>query len=101
MSYIPTYCRYADGDMRSPVDSQEDISDFSASHDNGETTVRFSRKVVTSDSDRDLPLNEDLYWQFVYGGTFSGSDPTSIDYQGSSRAVSSKTIRLPCECVTC
>ena len=56
---------------------------------------------MTSDSDRDLPLNEDLYWLFAYGGTFSGSDPTSIGYHGSMRAVSSQTIRLPCECVTC
>jgi hypothetical protein len=87
---------YADARRRPPVDFQEDISSFSASHDNGETTVRFSRKVVTSDSDRDLPLNEDLYWLFAYGGIFSGSDPTSIGYHGSMRAVSSKTIRLPC-----
>ena len=92
------YYRYASGQSRSPVDDQEDLTESSAVHENGVTTVRFSRKVVTSDSDDDLALNQDLYWLFEYGGTFSGSDPESIGYNGTNRVVSGGTISLPCEC---
>ena len=93
------YYRYASAQSRPPVDSQQDLTESSAVHENGVTTVRFSRKVVTSDSDDDLALNQDLYWLFAYGGTFSGSDPEAIGYHGSNRVVSGGTISLPCECL--
>ena len=96
------YYRYANSRSRPPVDSQEDLTESSAVHENGVTTVRFCRKVVTSDSDDDLALNQDLFWLFAYGGTFSGSDSGSIGYHGTNRVVSGGTVSLPCECVcTC
>jgi hypothetical protein len=60
-----------------PVDTQEDISNYSASHANGVTTVRFSRRLSTGDT-QDYDLTEDLYWLFAYGGTFSGSNRASL-----------------------
>jgi hypothetical protein len=70
-----------------PVDAQQHISDFTAYHLNGVTTVLFSRKLSTGDSSQDFDLTEDLHWLFAYGGTFSGSDPPSIGYHRTNRGV--------------
>ena len=88
--------RYADARSRPSVDSQEDLTNAAAVHDNGVTTISFSRKVVTGDSDGDFDLNQDLYWFFAYGA-FSSPNSSSILYHGGNRGlISTDTISLPC-----
>ena len=81
------YYRYASGRLSPTVDSQEDLTESSAVHENGVTRISFSRKLVTGDTGRDFDLTDDLFWLFAYGGTFSGSNPGSIGYHSSNRGV--------------
>ena len=80
------YYRYASAQSRPPVDDQQDLTESSAVHDNGVTTISFSRKLATGDTGKDFDLTDDLFWLFAYGGPFSGSNPGSIGYH-SNRGV--------------
>nr|WNS50068.1 DOMON domain-containing protein [Halisarca dujardinii] len=91
---------FANALAQPPVDSQQDITDFSATHEGGMTTVTFSRKLVTGDSDDDLPVTKSLYWLWAYGGSFSGSDPTSIGYHFTNRGVFPSNMTLSATAAT-
>ena len=54
---------------RPPADSSQDITSTSAIHENGVTTVTFTRERVTGDSD-DVALDQCVYFLYAWGGKF-------------------------------
>ena len=64
-------CRYATIRAEPAIDASQNISDVTATHDNGITTITFTRPRVSTDN-RDLSLDQCVYFLYAWGG--------SIDY---------------------
>ena len=79
---------------RPPADISQDITSTSAFHENGVTTVTFTREIVTGDSN-DVRLDQCVYFLYAWGGSFD-INTQAIEYHGSNtREASSTLICLP------
>lgn len=88
-------CRYATARAEPPIDASQDISNTSASIQDGITTINFIRPLTSMDSN-DLSLNVCRYFLYAYGGSviYISGNLNIIGYH-SSRGVISEMICLP------
>ena len=82
------------GNYRSspPADESQDLTFASALHENGVTSVIFSRERVTNDSN-DVPLDQCVYFLYAWGGTVDVN--TQVIQQHMYREASRDMICLP------
>ena len=85
--------RFASSRSTPPADSSQDITSAFAFHENGVTTVTFTRERVTGDSN-DVRLDQCVYFLYAWGGAFDVNTQV-IEYHGSSREASRDVICLP------
>ena len=91
-AYTPS-SRYAIQQARPPKDPQQDITDVTVTQAGGVTTLQFTRKRVTGDTN-DLALDSPFYLLFAWNGPVTGVEV--IGYHGAAtRAVSFETVTIP------
>ena len=90
-AYTPS-SRYATAYAQPPKDPQQDITDVTVTQAGGVTTLQFTRKRVTGDTN-DLALDSPFYLLFAWNGPVSGVEV--IGYHGATRAVSPQLVTLP------
>ena len=86
--------RFASARSRPPADDSQDITDASAVHENGVTTVIFSRERVTNDAN-DVSLDQCVYFLYAWGGTFDVNTQMIEPHGYGNREPSGTTVCLP------
>ena len=88
-------CRYATARAEPPIDASQDISNISASIQDGVTTINFVRPLASTDSD-DLSLDVCRFFLYAYSGSVIYGNPNVISYHGfTNRGATSEMICLP------
>ena len=88
-------CRYAAVLGEPVIDASQDISDVTATHDNGITTITFTRPRVSTDN-RDLSLDQCVYFLYAWGGPIDYS--TCRGGQHTNREPSDFQFCIPDNC---
>ena len=86
-----------------PIDASQDITNAMATHENGITTVTFTRPLISNDPD-DLSLTECRFFFYGWGGSADTTSRT-IGRHESTPIISSDMVCLPspteCESIVC
>ena len=87
--------RFAFQRAQPPIDASQDITDISASHVSGVTTVTFIRPRNSGDSN-DISLDVCRFFLFAFGGTVFNFDTQDVGYHGlNRRLISPERICIP------
>ena len=90
-AYTPS-SRYATTYAQPSKDAQQDITDVTVTQAGGVTTLRFTRKRVTGDTN-DLALDSPFHFLFAWNGVVTGVE--MIGYHGAATRIASDLFTFP------
>lgn len=67
---------YVDADSILLPDTEDNLFNTSVTREGESLTIVFSRRIITTDSTTDIPLNRDLYLYWATGSVISFSEGT-------------------------